>query len=169
MTGVVAAACFGLGIVGVVAGELDGDAARLERAEPLELRRGDGAPDQHGEPHPMADGGGRDRDPMVAAACGHQRGLGPFLGHDRHLVMGATRLERAGRLDLLPLQPHVGRAGRLGQLATRFQRGVERDPAQPRTCGIHITEGGHARHAVECRRCAGCARRAVRRFAPERN
>ena len=99
----------------------------------------------------MADGGRRDGDAVVAAAGGHQRRLGAIARDDSDLVVRAAGLEGAGRLHLLALEAHVGGAAFVRQLTARLEGRVERDPAQPLTSCVDIGEGGHARHARECR------------------
>ena len=121
------------------------------------------AADEHRQAHVVANRRRRDGDPVIAAARGHERRLGPPLGDQRDLVVRAARLERAGRLELLALQPHLGRAGRLRQLRARLERRVERDPAQALRAAAFDVGERSGRRGMPAR--VVCPPRALRRPA----
>ena len=118
VAGVVAAPALELAVIGVAPEQLDRDAIRLERAEPLQLGRRDGAADEDGQPHPVPRGGGRARDAVVAAAGGDEDRVAVRGGDARDLHLGAADLECAGRLDVLALQADLGRTSSAASCGT---------------------------------------------------
>ena len=126
MAGVVAAAGLGLGVIGVVAGQLDGDSARLQRRSRSSLAGLTLPPTRTVSRMPCRTAAVATAIPWLPLLAVTSAASGRASATRATLLWAPRVLKAAGRLDLLALQPHLGRAGRLGQLRARLERRVER-------------------------------------------